>query len=343
MFFDIIDSLSRTYSAPRVYTSSENMPANDSNAAPAVLDRTSLELSVFLPTLNVEIFSKDSDGRKESLSKFVASDCSVKTASMLDGSSKMEFNIKSLQILDTRPNTGTLFKEILKSSHADHRILIVQSYRLPEDPSSTYSVTIDSPKFNLILDHFFAVREFFSVGSSTPIGAVNSGTMDSISKLALEEDDAPPETKYRLNIIDLEISILQNSKLASTEAIVLSSKQLTISRDVIFTFSSLELGMFFCQIDQRAETTLRFIQNFDISLTLDDGNSSPGHKFVTINIDITPMMLRVSYKDMLLILDILKQFNTLSSLSADLAQKADDLAAYNTTTSEYVMTRERVF
>jgi vacuolar protein sorting-associated protein 13A/C len=103
--------------------------------------------------------------------------------------------------------------------------------------------------------------------------------------------------------------------------------------------------MFFCQIDQRAETTLRFIQNFDISLTMDDGNSSPGHKFATINIDITPLMLRVSYKDMVLILDIFKQFTTLSSLSAEFAQKVDDVAAYSPTSVAYdafIMSRERV-
>jgi vacuolar protein sorting-associated protein 13A/C len=244
MFFDIINSISRTYSSPRVPVALEPTPGDVTPEKSTETDRASMELSVFLPTLNVEIFSKD-NGRKQSLSKFIATDCSIKTASMLNGANRMEFSIKSLQILDTRPDTGTLFKEVLMSSHADHRILIIQSYRMPTDPTSTYSVTIDSPKFVLILEHLFAVRDFFSVGgSSTPIGSVDSGTMDSMSRLAKEEDETPPETKYRLNIVDLEISILQNSKLASTEAIILTSKQLTIARDVIFTFSSLVCFIF---------------------------------------------------------------------------------------------------
>lgn len=335
--FKILNSISATYGSSRAPTEASS-PSLQSPTSRVLSNRTTFEYIVDVPSIHLEIFAFQAELGEQSLATFLISEGFVKSATLLDGASNMEISIKSLSVLDSRAYSENLYKDILKKTDSEQRMLVIHSYRPDIASASTFTVTIDSPKFNLILDHIFAVADFFS--SET---AQEPLTVDDGQTSPYEDVEAPPNSKFRVNIVDLEIMILQNCTSSSTEAIILTSKQLTIARDVIFTFSSLELGMFFCQVDQRSETTLRFIQNFDISLTLDDANSTPGHKNSIINIDLTPLMLRVSYKDLLLLLDIANQFGNLSK-PTQVHEPVEDTASVVTTSNsdQAIMSRERV-
>ena len=291
----------------------------------------SFDLSVIVPSISLEIFSS-----KESLAKVSILSSRVKMSSLLDGSSEMEIQVSSLGITDSRPNIDSLFKNVFRSSHTrDGSMLIIQSSRGPIPSPTLMTFSFDGPKITLVLDHLFELLDFFAPNPNS----LANGKADA-PEHAIQERQVG--ITYRYNIVDFEVIILQNQKSASTEAIILASRQLVVSQDLVTSYSALELGMFFCAMDQRSETTLRFIQNFDVSVIVENASTTPGHVVSNIFIDLTPLMVRVSYMDVMLILDILNQITVLSNRSKISQAETDILPDSSSTNIPIVMSRERL-
>jgi vacuolar protein sorting-associated protein 13A/C len=66
-------------------------------------------------------------------------------------------------------------------------------------------------------------------------------------------------------------------------------------------------------MDKRAETLLRFIDNFNFAMTLDTRTTKPGQQLTNINVDVGFLTLRLSYRDVLLITSIVNKVSELSS------------------------------
>jgi vacuolar protein sorting-associated protein 13A/C len=68
------------------------------------------------------------------------------------------------------------------------------------------------------------------------------------------------------------------------------------------------------QMDKPKET-IRFLDNFDITLSLDN-RSDGGHTLTNIDVNIQPLVLRVSFRDLLLIQNIINRAIEMSTRAA---------------------------
>ncbi|KAG9302115.1 hypothetical protein G9A89_020549 [Geosiphon pyriformis] len=128
-----------------------------------------------------------------------------------------------------------------------------------------------------------------------------------------EASEAPIYSlNYRVTIDHAEIILLANPQQATTEAIVLSAEQIVATQQGIMALTLAKLGMFLCRMDKRVATQLRWIDNFDIAMSMD--TRTP--QLTEINVDVGNMILRVSYRDVMLIMSILNKLSELSSQSA---------------------------
>jgi len=291
---------------------------------------TKIDMVFSVRQIYLEIFTGDGTQKKTlpdaSLSRFSLNQADLKYKMVTDGSMKAEFSLQSFTLEDTRPNITSKFKEIIPAVNRGSPQLTV-SVDIISSPerSLTAIVTVDSPKVIAALDHLFAVNSFFMSAFDQSPPPEKSPTIPSsqnqqrLLQSSGEAQAMPTSTQgqmtihYRVNIVDAEIMLLANPQITSTEAVVLSTRQIIVSQEGTMLLKVDKIGMFLCRMDRRAETSLSFIDNFDIIMSMDNRSMRPGHHLTNISIDIKPLIFRVSYRDVMLIMSIVNKVSELSA------------------------------
>ena len=322
--------------------SSEAAKVEESEQPLAGADRVSLDVRVHVPSICFEILRSAASPKDEetSVARFSIHGLVVKTAMQRSSAMEMELQVQSFSIKDTRPDSGNLFQEIMPATDRKDEQLVLHLSRAATG-SSAYTVTVDSPKLLLVLDHLFCVRDFFmdpDVAAAQTEGATSSADPDEVQQGAVS---------YRVVLSNVEIILLQDARVASTEAVVLMSKQLVVAQEVVLSIGVQEMGMFFCSMDKREETSLRFIQNFDVTMSMDDRMTGPGHRLTNILLDLSPLMLRISYKDAMLLMEIVNMYTELSARSgsapiATAREGVENALSRESSLEEIIMARERL-
>ncbi|KAI8912336.1 hypothetical protein DFJ77DRAFT_511881 [Powellomyces hirtus] len=272
-------------------------------------DSSIRRIHVLCPSICLEIFTVDSNSPKPTaLARFSINEASCELITGANEASELEVLVRSFAIMDTREQEKNLFREIMPSAgRKDHQLRVqISTHR---DGSETVA-TLRAATLILIPDHVFLLQDFF-------VAPMKSATQTSTAPSLPPSDDTNKKAgpSYRMDLIDMEVILLQDAHVQSTEAIVLSSKRLAVTQDGTTTVKIQEMGMFLCQMDKRDETTVPFIQNFHSTLTYDESKSSNGPHVKKAQVDISPIILRVSYRDMLLIMDIVNRIHALSTQS----------------------------
>lgn len=126
------------------------------------------------------------------------------------------------------------------------------------------------------------------------------------------EPESEPEQKttvaFRVNVVDAQVILIANPLSTSSEAIVLGTKQVLLSQQHALTFQVSEVGMYLCRMDRFDDSRLRIIDDFSVQLSMDSSKAD----LTSINIDIEPLVLRLSLRDILLILQIISKASELS-------------------------------
>ncbi|TPX68863.1 hypothetical protein SpCBS45565_g02841 [Spizellomyces sp. 'palustris'] len=300
------------------------------------------DIKVTIPSICLEIFKIDRDEMDTSLAQFAMNKVIFKFSASKEGSSEAELQVRTFSIRDTRQENRNFFREIMPSTGRDEDQLVVH-YSSSEAGSNTIA-TLTSPTVILIPDHVFLVRDFFV----KPLASKPSEASIRKQFTELQDTELNNETtsSYRVDLIDMEVILLHTADVPSTEAIILSSKHLAVCHEHVTTVGIKEMGMYLCEMDKRDETTVPFIQDFDLTLSMDNRMTAPGHSLSNINVDLAPVMLRVSYRDILLITEIVTGVNTHWA-----ASNAEGSAASDTSTEEtqvvsaqekVIMVRERL-
>lgn len=113
---------------------------------------------------------------------------------------------------------------------------------------------------------------------------------------------------FRVNVVDAQIILIANPLIASSEAIVLSTKQVLIAKQHALTLQVSQTGMYLCRMDKFENTRLRILDDFSLQLSMDSSNPD----ISSINIDIEPLVLRLSLRDMKLARQIVERASMLS-------------------------------
>lgn len=307
---------------------------------------TKLDLVFRVPTIGLELIQAP-EGRpvgnikEASLGRFSLDDSRLKTRMQANGSLEAEFVIQSFTIYDSRPRDANKFRRIMTSGNKDvQQFMASVTISGGKERNLIAMVAIDSPRIIFALDYLFALQNFIMTGLQvdepipieieeldSPEESDADSMQVSIARRQSEhnspgsslsrkstskehkEEDSKMSIAFRVNIVDAQVILIANPLSASSEAIVLGTKQVLLSQQHALTFQVSEVGMFLCRMDRFEDSRLRIIDDFSILMTMDSSDPS----LTNLHIDIEPLILRVSLRDILLALQIISKASELSS------------------------------
>lgn len=306
---------------------------------------TKLDLAFHVHTVGMElVFAPEDepvgDLSAASLSKFSLDDTKVKLRIMTDGSLESELLIQSFTIQDSRTQETNKFRKIMTSSNKDvQQFMASVTVSGGQERNVIAMVAIDSPRIIFALDYLFAIRSYlngafatheppiadddelfpesgdasetdslFTTGKSKPLTLRSKSITTIGSQESPQAEESTLNIAFRVNVVDAHVILIANPLTASSEAIVLRTKQVLMSKQHALTLQVSEVGMFLCRMDRFEDTRLRIIDDFSMQMSTDSSKLDR----TSVYIDIEPLVLRLSLRDILLALQIVSKASELS-------------------------------
>ncbi len=201
-------------------------------------------------------------------------------------------------------------------------------------------VAFDSPRMIFALDYLFAIQTFISQGLTVeesiipdddesvaesgdvsetdstgtdlrvrPVASRSKSSTTNSSQGSSSSDQQPMSIAFRVNVVDAQIILIANPLSSSSEAIVLGTKQILLSKQHVMTLQISKMGMFLCRMDRFEDSRLRILDDFSLLMSIDDSKT----ELTNIQIDIEPLVLRLSLRDILLATQIVTKASELSA------------------------------
>lgn len=309
---------------------------------------TKLDLIFKVNTIGLELIDAKEDEpvgdlASSSLSRFSLDDTKVKTRVLSDNSLEAELLIHSFTIHDSRPREANKFRRIMASANKDVQQLMASvTMSAGKDRSMIAMATIDSPRVIFALDYLFALQKFAmeSLAVEEPLEVDDESIMETpedsdtesmqithsearsrrsksiASRQQSNADDVAQKEKkassmsiaFRVNLVDAQVILIANPLTSQSEAIVLSIRQMLLSQQHALTFQVSQIGMFLCRMDKFETARLRIIDDFSIQMSMDSSRALT----TSIHVEIEPLILRLSLRDILLALQIISKASELS-------------------------------
>lgn len=277
-----------------------------------------------------------------SLSKFALNDTEVKARMKSDDSLESELLINSFTIKDSRTKETNKFRKIMSLINDDVKQQFMASVTISggKDRHLIAMLTVDSPRVIFAMDYLFAVQSFantaFSseeppqVGNSVEEAAAvvedsDSGVSTPVSRKApkLQEkpeaavEQNPMSMSFRVNVVDAQVILIANPTISNSEAIVLGTKQVLLSQQNASTLQVTKVGMFLCRMDKFETSRLRILDDFTIQMSMDTSSQADKSSITSISVELEPLVLRLSLRDILLALQIVNRASEMTSQSDD--------------------------
>jgi len=303
---------------------------------------TKLDLIFNVGAIGLELISGSMDKpigdlATASLSKFSLNETSVKLRMVSDGAIESELLVQSFTISDTRTQEKNKFRKIMSLINTDVKQQFMASVSISggEERNLIALLTIDSPRVILALDYLFAVQKFVNTAMTEDKRLVveeendeqseqdedeEAASMAEQSEAAEEGANEQTDNKqggmsisYRVNVVDAQVVLIANPAISSSEAIVLGTKQVLVSQQHAMTLQVEKVGMFLCRMDKFETTRLRILDDFSIQTSLDMRSQNSDTSLTSINVDIEPLVLRLSLRDILLAMQIFQRASAMSN------------------------------
>ncbi|KAF1952441.1 vacuolar protein sorting-associated protein-like protein vps13 [Byssothecium circinans] len=299
---------------------------------------TKLDFVFKVGTIGLELVqSKDNepvgDVEAASLSNFSLNETNVKLRMISDGALEAELVIQSFTIRDSRTQGTNKFRKIMSLINNDVKQQFMASISISggQEKNLIALLTIDSPRMILALDYLFALQAFVNAGLATdqPLEIEEEAEAeehDSDSEImspdgsrspvkpsaSVESSEGGMNISFRVDLVDAQIVLIANPALASSEAIVLGTKQVLVSKQRAMTLQVDKVGMFLCRMDRFENSRLRILDDFSIQTALDIRNQGTKSSLTSIHVDIEPLVLRLSLRDILLAMQIVNRASAMS-------------------------------
>ena len=262
-----------------------------------------------------------------SLTKFSLNETNVKMRMISDGAMEAELLIHSFTIRDSRTKDTNKFRKIMSLINTDVQQQFMASVSISGGNSKHMIVmlTIDSPRIIVALDYLFALQAFantaMALNDPPPIAEAeeiyddDEGERDDQTTTAPTEagdeksiqDPSAMTTSFRINIVDAQMILIANPTISNSEAIVLGTKGVLVSKQNATTLQVTKVGMFLCRMDKFETSRLRLLDDFSIQLSMENKSQGKNSSLTSINIDIEPLVLRLSLRDILLAMQIVNK------------------------------------
>lgn len=272
-----------------------------------------------------------------SLSKFSLNETNVKLRMISDGAMEAELVVQSFTIRDSRTQGTNKFRKIMSLINNDVKQQFMASVSISggQQKSLIALLTIDSPRIILALDYLFALQAFANAGLATdePLAIEEDTEADDAEsdsdimspdgsrspiKPGVDEQNANAmDISFRVNLVDAQVVLLANPAISNSEAIVLGTKQVLVSKQQAMTLQVDKVGMFLCRMDHFETSRMRILDDFSIQTALDMRNQGKSSSLISINVDIEPLILRLSLRDILLAMQIVNRASAMSGANDD--------------------------
>jgi vacuolar protein sorting-associated protein 13A/C len=307
---------------------------------------TRLDLVFKVGSIAMELYSCEldkpiTDLQEASLSRASLTNTNVKLRMISDGSLESEFLIESFDIRDSRKQETNKFRKIMSSTHKEGSQFMA-NFTLSggAERNLVALLTIDSPRVIFALDYIFVLRDYIMSGlpaqeephSDLDIEESESEDYSSQSEhsesVAASRKSQPVSViglsrrnekmnqginlSFRVNIVDAQVILIANPAIANSEAIVLGTKQVLLSQQHALTLQIEKVGMFLCRMDKFEGNRLRILDDFTLKVSVDNRKVATNSHLQSINVEVEPLVLRVSLRDIMLAVQI---FNKASEMS----------------------------
>lgn len=272
-----------------------------------------------------------------SLSKFSLNETNVKLRMISDGAMEAELVVQSFTIRDSRTQGTNKFRKIMSLINNDVKQQFMASVSISggQQKSLIALLTIDSPRIILALDYLFALQAFANAGLATdePLAIEEDteaddaesdsdimspdGSRSPIKPGVDEQNTNAMDISFRVNLVDAQVVLLANPAISNSEAIVLGTKQVLVSKQQAMTLQVDKVGMFLCRMDHFETSRMRILDDFSIQTALDMRNQGKSSSLISINVDIEPLILRLSLRDILLAMQIVNRASAMSGANDD--------------------------
>lgn len=322
---------------------------------------TTLDMTIDFQGIKLELFKSEGSLQQEDLSEWSLASFSLensgfKLCTKSDSSMFLELQVATLVLNDTRADIHSEFREIMKRANIDGPQLQLRYETTPQQDTTDQFLllALDTPQFILSVDHVFELQKYlmapFTVEEATeaqmfaasqkqretdesaqPTSGQPAGGQQSVSRMKQtnkSQSDKPTTSpqavlRYKINIVDPEITLLANPAAEHSEAIVLSAEQVLVSQQALLTVNVSKIGMFLCAMNNKEDVKIRFVDEFEISLSM-ESHTSANHNITSIIIDIETLVLRVSYLDIFIIMNVVNRAIELMGSSESAPSPLDD-------------------
>ena len=298
---------------------------------------TKLDFVFKTQTISLELILANEDApvgnvADASLSKFAINNTSLKLHMKSDDSLESEILINSFTIQDSRTKETNKFRKIMSLINNDVKQQFMANLTISggKDRHMIAMLTIDSPRVILAVDYLFAVQAFVNTAfAADEATAVTDGIEEDSSSEDQASDISTPATgtnepagrspqsetaqqasmgmSFRINVVDAQVILIANPTISNSEAIVLGTKQVLVSQQNASTLQITKVGMFLCRMDKFDTSRLRILDDFTIQMSMDSRSQDKKSSLTSISIDIEPLVLRLSLRDILLALQIVNK------------------------------------
>ena len=309
------------------------------NVAASTKTHTRMDVSVYLATAALHLFKGDGYHMSLEASKFcriALNGTDVRLRMGTDNTMDAEISVVSLQLTDISPDRpgGNQFREILPpADHGSEQFMA--SMHMNARGQQQWLVSVDSPRVVLVLDHLFALWDYVWAiyADDGPTSAASPNQLTSSQQQEQQEQQEQqqqqqqqtsnndPWLTYQLQVIHAEIALVASPSNLESEALILSSRKIILSQTDRLSISGEKIGLILCRMDARESTKVNFVDEFGARMTIDSrsgaalpSSPSPNHWSTDVVVSVEdPLVLRVSYRDMMLIADILNRIKELSA------------------------------
>ena len=319
---------SPTHQGPELETSPEAWTKID-----FVFDAPTIALELILAREGEPV----GDLESASLTKFALNDTKVKLRMQTDDSLESELLINSFTVTDSRKHETNKFRKIMSLINDDVKQQFMASITMSggKDKHLIAMLTIDSPRIIMAIDYLLAVQAFansaFPSTESPRIedsqeallgNETDSGISTPVDRegqdLPVKVETAPSEESsmsmsFRINVVDAQVILIANPMISNSEAIVLGTKQILVSQQNASTLQITKVGMFLCRMDKFETSRLRILDDFSVTMSMDSRSQGQKSSLTTISIDIEPLVLRLSLRDILLALQIVNKASAMAN------------------------------
>ncbi len=287
---------------------------------------TKLNFVFKAPTISLELFLAEENQPTEnfeaaSISKFSLNETNVKLRMVSDGAMEAELLIHSFTIRDSRKKETNKFRKIMSLINTDVQQQFMASISITggQERHMIVMLTIDSPRIIVALDYIFALQAFANADEPPAIAEVEDLTDDGDLESPAEQreephaasDDDSTESSmsmsFRINVVDAQIILIANPTISNTEAIVLGTKEVLVGKQNATTLQVSKVGMFLCRMDKFETSRLRILDDFSIYMSMDSRSQGKDSSLTSISIEVEPLVLRLSLRDILLAMQIVQK------------------------------------